>query len=433
MSAVLDAIAGGRGTVVAGLVVSLPGSTYRAASSHYTSAAGGHFYDRVLTWGQIPYVLSDRSGTLPSVQTTVRVSDEDRTLQRIYEGTRKDEIRGSAAVIYLMTPGVAYNTETLFSGIVTKLSFPAPFQAEFTLRTNDDQLQRVSPGGGWIPNRVTWPRAKADVFDKTTPLLYGLHDASYTQTGPGLAKCYLVDNVSHIYLVCAGKAKSITRVYVAGTETSSGNYTAGYTTLGGRVFTTITFSSSIPTESQEVTCDAQGYEPVGDASGTLITNPATQWAHRLTNFVLGDYMSGSWLSTNALIDSTYLTAAETYFTNLSARASTNEDEKRTGRDITAAYCKSFGMRSFWTRSGKVAMSYENIFAAPYAGTRLRWYRDELGQFSLVEDDFQVTNRIVLKQARSASQGTYLATLEVMDASVTSDIQDSIDLEMSEAR
>jgi len=419
--------------VVAGLVVSLPGSTYRVAASAYTSVAGGHFYDRVLTWGGLSYTLSDRSGALPSVQTTVRVSDEDRTLQRIYEGSRKDEIRGSAATIYLMTPGVAYNTETVFAGIVTKLSFPAPFQAEFTLRTNDDQIQRVSPGGGWVPTRVTWPRAKADVFDKTSPLLYGLHDASYTQTGPGLAKCLLVDTLNHVYLVCAGKAKSVTRVYVDDVETSSGNYTASYTTIGGRYFTIVTFTSSIPTESQEVTCDAQGYEPVGDASGTLITNPATQWAHRLTNFVLGDAMT-TWLSTNALIDSTYLSAAETYLTNLSARGSTDEDEKRTGRDITAAYCKSFGLRSFWTRSGKVALSYENIFfAAPYSGFRLRWYRDELGSFSLIEDDFQVMSRIVLKQARSSSQGSYLATLEVMDASGTSDTQESMDLEMSEAR
>jgi hypothetical protein len=420
------------------MVVSLPGTTYRAAATAYTSAAGGHFYERVLNWGGLNYAISDRSGTLPAVTMTVRVADTDRTLARIYEGSRRDEIRGSAVSIYLMTPTVAYSTEVVFVGIVAKISFPAPFQAEFTLKTNDDQLQRLSPGGGWIPNRVTWPRAKAEVFDKTSPILFGIHDASYTQTGPGLVKCLLVDTTTHVYLVCAGRSKGtagipITRVYVDNVQTSASNYTASYTTIGGRSYTIITFTSSIPTESQTVTCDAEGYESVGDGTGSTVTNPATQWAMRLSNFVLADYMTGSWLSTHALIDATKLTSAEAYFTLLGAHGSTDEDAKRTGREITAAYCKSFGMRSFWTRSGKVAMSYENIFALPYTGYRLQWYKHELGAFSLLEDDFQVTNRIVIRFNRSSSQDTYLATLEAVDASVTTDIQDAIDLEMSEAR
>lgn len=432
MSAVLDAIAGGRGLVVAGLVASLPGTTFRAARSAYTSVAGGHFAEKVLNWGRMTYSISDRGGVPPSVSLTVRVADEDRTLARIYEGARRDEIRGSAATVYLMTPSVAYNTEAVFVGVVSKLSFPAPFEAEFTLRTNDDQMQRLSPVGGWIPNRVTWPRAKAEFFDSVSPILAGTHDASYTQSGPGLVKCHLVDTVHGVYLVCAGRAKSITRVYVARAQTSASNYTDSYSTVGGREYTIITFTSSAPTESQEVTCDAEGYESVGDGSGSVVTNPASQWAMRLSNFVLADYSSGSWLSTHALIDSTYLSAAESYFTSLGARASTSEDQKRTGNDVTAAYCKSFQMRSFWTRGGKIAMRYENIFSAPYGGYRLRWYRDELGAFNLVEDDYQVMSRIAVRSTRSASQDAYLASIEFVDASVSSETQDSLDLEMGEA-
>ena len=78
------------------------------------------------------------------------------------------------------------------------------------------------------------------------------------------------------------------------------------------------------------------------------------------------------------------------------------------------------------------MRYENIFSAPYGGYRLRWYRDELGVFSMVEDDYQVLNRLALKSTRSASQDSYLAAIEFVDASVTSEIQDALDLEMSEA-
>ena len=43
------------------------------------------------------------------------------------------------------------------------------------------------------------------------------------------------------------------------------------------------------------------------------------------------------------------------------------------------------------------------------------------------------NAVVLRFSRSASQDSYLSTLELVDASASSDTQDSLDLEMSEAR
>jgi hypothetical protein len=302
--------------------------------------------------------------------------------------------------------------------------------AEIVMRVNDDALQRLSPRGGWVLNRVAWPNAKAEVFDKVAPVLYGQHDASGMQTGPGLIPCPYVDTIEFRYLVCAGKAKAVDRVYVDGLETGSG-WATEYITKNGRIYTCVNFTTD--QGDAEVTVDAQGYEAVGDGSGALITNPATQWAHWLTNFVLGDYMTGAWLSTNALIDSTTLTAAEAYLTSLSARGSAYSDERQTGHDVVARFCNSWRMRSWWTLEGKVAIGYENIFAQPYTGTRLRWYKDELGKFSLVEDDWQVTSRITVRQAKSASQGSYLTTFEVQDASVSSDTQDALDLDWSESK
>jgi len=137
-------------------------------------------------------------------------------------------------------------------------------------------------------------------------VLYGIHDSTGMQQGPGLVPTIYVDTVQFRYLVCAGKAKSIDYVYVDGVQTGSG-WSTSYVTVHGRIYTLIDFTTDQGTA--EITCDANGYEAVGDGSGAVITNPATQWAHRLSNFVLGDYMTGSWLSTNALIDSTTLSAA----------------------------------------------------------------------------------------------------------------------------
>jgi len=120
-------------------------------------------------------------------------------------------------------------------------------------------------------------------------------------------------------------------------------------------------------------------------------------------------------------------------TSLGAKGSDYDDQKRTGLDIIARYCNSFKMRTWWTLAGKIGQGYENIFSAPYGGTRWRWTRDEVAPFSLVEEDFTVSSRIVVRQARSASQGSYLSTLEVMDASFDSDTQEFLDLELSEAK
>jgi len=445
MSAVLDAVAGGRGQVVPALSVTFPGLSLLASTMPFTSAAGGHFVGKVISWGSLDYAISDRSGRLSTVETRIQVSDTDRSIARVVAGSSADSVRGSAAVIYLGEPSVAFASWlTVFSGVVARVSFPSPFVAEITLRVNDDQLQRLSPRGGWALTRQAWPNAKAEIFDhKFAPVLYGTHDASYTQTGPGLVPALYVDTINHRYLVCAGKAKSLTRVYVDGVQVSAssyGNATGGtptdgafdYVTRDGRLYSCITFTAD-QGDAAVVTCDAQGYATTY-GGGTLMTNPATQWAHRLSNFVLDDWFgNAAYKSTHALIDSTSLSAAETYFTSLGALGSDYDDERRTGLDIIARFCDSWRMRAYWTLAGKVGIGYENPFAQPYTGTRWRWGRDETGPLTLSEDDFRVTSRILVSQARSASQGSYLTNFEVMDASVSSDNQGTLDLELSEAK
>lgn len=429
MSAVVDAISGGRGPALFLLSIAFPNSqTVRVASAPFSSATGGHYKPLVLQWGTIDYSISDRGGRTPAVETRVRISDTDRTIGRIVSGAYSDSVRGSTATIYLATPSVASSSWlTVFSGVVAKVSFPEPFVAEVVLRVKDDQLQRVS---GKPLTRVQFPNAEAAVFDKIMPVAYGVHDASTIQTGPGLIPCLYVDKIGFRYLVCFGKAKSVDRVYVDGAQTGSG-WTTVYETVNGRICTLIDFTTDQGTA--EITVDVNGFESVGDGSGSTITNPATQWAHRLTNFVFGDYMSGSWASTNSLIDSTSLASAESFLTSLSAKGSDYDDQKRTGTDITARFATSFRMLSYWTFGGKVAIGRETPEQTPYSGTTLRWYKDEHGQFQLEQDDWNVTSRTLVRQARSASQGSYLTAFEVVDASITEDKQEALDLEVSEAR
>ncbi len=427
----LSAVAGGRGHCLFGLSVSLPGYTLLDSLVPWTSATGGHHRGLIESWGQFRYAASDVGGRLPSVETTVRVYDHDRTLGRIKEGASAASVRGSVVACYLMEIGTASSSwDSLFVGRLVKMSYPEPFVAELAIRVNDDRILRVQ-SDKWKLTRQTFPNGKAEIFDLYAPILYGTHDASQTSTGPGMIPTLYCDTVRFRYLVCAGKAKSILRVYVDGTETGGG-WTTQYVTINGRMYTVIEFDTD--QGDATVTCDAEGYATTY-GGGTLMTNPATQWAHRMSNFVLADWDGGSaYNSTSALIDSTFLSAAETYFASLGALGSDYDSEGSTGDDVTAKLMTSFQMRCGWTYSGKIAIGWDNLAAALYGGQRFQWRRDESARpLALLEEDFSVMSRIAVRQAKSAVDGTFRSSFSVVDASVSSDTPGTLDLEWSEAK
>lgn len=440
----LTAIQGGRALMVYGLKVALPGATLRIGNAPYTSVSDGHYHGLGRSFGSISRSVSGRDGRLPSVQATFRFWDHDRTWQRVLTGSRAKEVRGSVVQLFRMSPEVtSASWSKAFEGQLVRWAIPEPFCVEFTARTNDEQLLRLSRQTAL--DRNTWPNAIPEVYDKVAPILYGYYDASTQQTGPGLIKALLVDRFSYRYLVCAGKAKSILRVYVNGTQISSSLYTTSYITNKGRIYTTILFddatdansagvaSGGVSITTAVVTCDVHGYESVGDGSGSLITNPATQLAHFLSNFVLGDYMAGSWLSTNALIDSSLLTSEAAVMTALSAGGSFYKAERITGLDAIAAYCTSFERRCFWSAAFKIGLDGEKVFTQPYIGNRIDWAKHEMRPVSFSEKDWRVTSEITERQCYSPSQDAYLQTLTVQDASASIVSISEIDRAWSEAR
>lgn len=436
MSAFIDAISGGRGRVIPGLSVAFPGGTMRFASASMSSISTSHYTGKVLNWGQINYQRSERGGQLSAVETRVQVDDADRSIARVYAGASSGSVRGSAATIYLMSPDVASSSwMTIFTGVVTKVSFPSPFVAEITLRTNDDQLQRKSPRGGWALTRQNWPNADPENYGKMAPIIYGVHDSSKFQTTPGLIPTLLIDKITFRYLVCAGKAKSITRVFVDGVATPTG-WTTEYVTRNGRIYTCLNFTTD--QGEADVTCDLVGYEHIGDGSGNVIASPnygpATQWAHWISNFVLGDYMTGAWAAHNSIIDSTALSALETRLMGIGADGAHYVADPLTGIEITARFCNTFKLRAWWTYAGKIAIAKDDPHVSDvYGGERWRWYRDEAGPFAFRDNDFERKTRTVARAAYSASQGSYLQTLEVVaDAGATTELQDFQDMPWSAA-
>lgn len=421
----LSETSAGRGLGLFGLTVTLPGGvTLRDSLSPYTSASGGHHRGLIKSWGQFRYASSERGGRLPAVESSVRINDHDRTLLEIKDGAYADSIRGSAVSAYWMAPGTASSSwDALFTGIVTKLSFPEPFVAELALRVDDRRLKRRQ-SDKWKLTRQTFPNAKAEIFDKWAPCLYGEWDASNVQTGPGLLPTLYCDTVRFRYLLCAGKAKTVTRAYADGSEVSG--WTTQYITANGRTYTVLEFSAD--QGDAVITCDAEGYATTAGGA-TLMTNPATQWAHRMTHFVLGDWDGVSaYSSTSSLIDSTTLADVVAYLDDIAAPGRDYDADGSTGDDVIAKFMQSFQLECGWTPEGTIALGWEDLTEDVDAGQRYRWYRDEIGPFALEDDDVSTVSRLTVNTNRSVSQGAFLDSFTLVDASVDSDTPGALDLE-----
>ena len=426
MSAVIVAVAGGRGLLVPGITVAFPGETLRMASAPYSSVTGLHYKPKVLSFGAISYRRSDRGGRTSTVETQVTIDDTDRTIARLYAGVYAGTLEGSAATIQLMTPTIASSSWlTVLAGVVTRISFPTQFVAELTVRANDAQLTRKR---GWAITRQNWPNAAADAYGKIAPTFYGTHNSATFQTHPGMIPTIYIDVLAFRYLVCGGKAKSITRVFVDGVQTPTG-WAVEYITRAGRIYTCVTFTTD--QGDAVITVDGVGYEDVGDGSGTAISDPLTIWAHWISNFVLGDYLSGAWFANNALLDSTSLTATSAIIATIGDIGAPYSAVPFTGEDITAKLCTTYKLRTWWTPAGLLAIGKDDPHVADvYGGTHWKYYREEVAPFAFRDEEFNRKSRILARSAFSASQGSYLQSLEVVNAAATTELSDSIDMPWS---
>lgn len=440
----LDAIQGGRGLMVYGLEVVIPGATLRVAKAPYTSVSGGHYDGVGESFGSISRAVSGRDGQLPAVEATFSFWDHDRTWQRVLAGVTARSVRGSAATLYRMAPTLnSSQWSKAFEGQIVRWGLAQPFLVRVVARTNDEQILRPSRQ---VPiDRNTWPNAFPEVYSKVGPVLFGYHDSSTQQVSPGLVPCLLVDQSIYRYLLCVGRAKSVLRVFVNGTQISSSLYSTSYVTVKGRIYTTILFDTAadalsagvadadgVAVTSAVVTCDAEGYESVGDGSGSLVTNPTTQLSMFLSNFVLDDYLTGNWLS-SSLLDSTLFTAEAAVMTALTAGGSFYKADRITGREAIALYCQSFERRCFWSRNFKIGLDGEKVFTQPYLGNVIAWTKVETKPFAFEEKDWRITSEITERQCYSPSQDAFLQTLTLQDAAASIVSVSEVDRLWSEAR
>lgn len=411
--------------------IAFPGANLRLSMGGYSALGLGHYAPRILNVSPITYQVSDRSGSVPALEISIDVADPVAELRTHIEGVTANEIRGTPSTLDLVAlhPTItAAKWFRSFTGILAKPSYPGAGVVRLTLRVDDITFNRKAMQP-WRITRATWPAAKADVMGKAAPAIYGEQSAANHQTGPGLIPTMLVDTLAFRYLVCAGYAKSINRVYANGVAVSG--WTLEYLTRGGRVWTVVKFSAD--QGDSVITVDMYGVETVGDGSGTLITSKALQHAHFLTNFVFGDWKSGAWLSTSARIDGSLTGAIASFLAARGGEGSLVVDATRTPDAVVAALCNEESFYARWTHLGTLAFGFDGIFADAYATEPLDWYSDDQGDLPMDEQDIDVTSGIQVQHVPSISQGTFLSSFLVEDLGALETAPEPLDLTTSAAK
>lgn len=392
--------------------IDFPSGTVRLAPVPFTSVTNGHYEGKVIAYGRVSIVPSDRSGAMPALETTLDVDDSDRTVGRLMGGADARRLVGSACRRYLAHPDVdPADWLSTFTGVITKRpSFPSHGVARITARVDDAALNAPFPPLALTVDRDSWPNAHADAIGKVVPIVFGEHSCSSYQTGPGFLPCLFVNVPANTYVPSAGCMLSVDQVFADGVEVATG-WTWGYgVDRHGRRCTQITFDSDDHADAV-ITCNGSGLEDVGDGSGALIASPTDQLSHLLSQFVFGSWRSGAWLAASDKIGDSLTDVASAFLASRQPTGSPCYFARTDGYSVIKDWCESHGVLANWSPAGTIEFCVEDVSGSPYDGHEVDWDRD-VSSVSIDHDDVSETTTIRVEHVRSSSEDKYVSAFEV---------------------
>jgi hypothetical protein len=366
---------------------------------------------------------------LPSVR--ISVADHDEELTKEFEGVDSDNIRGSVAKLYILSPNAA--PYAWFTGQLDGKSGPEGFVWDLELRPNDVPLR------GFVPRkRITvadFPAAAVDVLDRFAPLIYGAHDSTSTTNAGNIPTLRVKTDGPYWYLLSLGILKDIRAVYKDGIKLSAGAWTRRDLTINGKAYTIIEFATD---QGEDITADVDGYEEIGDGTGDLIANPANQFKHLIVNFVYNDYGAGDWLAdSEAPVNATKIATAAAFYDDLSWRSSRRISEESRVTEIIANFLPQHYAFAYFTPSGEFALSVYDF--RPPDPTSLYisdpWIRNNEDDYLDArhrEESSIVRDSVVVQHFYDENAGKFQRSLEARDPRVVENSQFSLGLDWSEA-
>lgn len=364
-------------------------SYYSEVGVPLSSARFGPISPRVDEWEDIAYSEPDYLAGLQGVQTSITLSDLDRTISDRMASRYRPSIEGCAVQIFFVTDDATNPDIVLFTGIIVEVQRVSTFRWKLILRVNDSALMQ---GAFALPivDDYTYPQALADA-GKVMPLPFGWfdsNDGSVAGSGGSLPaiRTGLSDGTGgfpYRYLASVNWLSSVKRVCVSGVALSNAAWVCRRVSARQTLAVTEIWLASDPGTSL-VTYDCWGIgKDATDiylnasykytyGTGQPIRNPTEQMRWLLLNHVFGAYRPTIIAAAAGLPVSYVIPAALTTgpLDATSWDAAIAFDEQRIFRGCVppitdpsaspaqffADWCRAWGKSPYWTPEGTLALS-----------------------------------------------------------------------------
>lgn len=401
-------------------------------------AGVGQYGSRLLNIKGPMRAASDGKTGLPTTDITFEIDDTNGAFVAAVDGPSGHLVQRCSATLTLGSLNVPQaQWFKAFEGVLHSWNYEGENHWSGRVTPNDLPLGTDIGGGFWPKPFIfgpDWPNADQGVLAQYGPLIYGQHDSS-TTTAKGAVPLVYVDKTGFRYLASWARLKAVDAVYADGIKQASG-WSVVYTDVGGRTCTLVKFTSDQGTKA--ITADVQGYETVGDGSGTLITEPTQVIRHALTNWIYNDYKTGLWFpESSAPIDGASFESAKVILSrNPSSKAARRifGAQRRSNQDLTD-WARSWQIRLFWTNSGKIGGRLEdNRYEWLYRDDQTGWIRFDQTPWppSWKPEWERVIDRIAVDHHFQEAAAKYLYSLEVRDPTLTVENPENLQLPWSSA-
>jgi hypothetical protein len=361
--------------------VDFPDATKRYSKVGANSSTNGPYDSRVVSFGQLTSKISPLQNNLSPIMAQITIADTDfQFANRLGKGQR---ILNSAARIYLASPDVDQSSWfQLFGGILVGWSNTKPLEWTLELQTPDVRLETFFPRyelnsidfafldkGANGTHRSNRRVLNSFTLAGYTPLIYGVHD-DYGDKNAGAIPCPYVDTSTFGYLISIGYV-TVRRVYSNGVLQATTAFTVSQQTINGRYYTLVNFTADQGTAT--ISADVEGYDDIGDGTGDVLAAPTDVMQHLITNFVLNDYASGLWTTTDStFIDTTSWDDVKYELFNRGAGASyacaRYISNQLTGKQALEEFCQTFNLCPYWTSTGKLGLKIDSPNVATQTDT-----------------------------------------------------------------
>lgn len=429
----------GKGPWVYLLNLDLPGGENRWGLVPYKSSGAGMFRSKILSAETLVRDASEQTGKLEPYEHRFVVDDTDRFISKLIEGPYGDLIETSTALWRRACPFLSpEDWWTLFNGTL-RIGSLSNYQWSLTLRVNDRPLYQDVPRG-WGITRADWPNADAAVLDKIAPWIYGRH-SSLGLGDKGIIPTLNVDTVNWVRLISALWDKDVPRVYNKTDSvllTPGVDYTITHPVVNGKQYTVVDLITDQGTD--EITCDVDGIEAVGDGTGALLENPGKQLAHYLNHAVYFDHQSGLYDYTRAPLHFSGglpFGEAQAYFDALGITASRHlfKDGPQQAISVLDELCEDEDFKAFWMQDGTLQFwLIDHRFTDLYGDLPYIKETDERGtSFKLTpRDDSVVVDGISAEYLLDAAEGKALYRIDALDTTTNLENVKSITLHWAPA-